>query len=407
MDEHLISSHPTVNGFRELLTESSKFQTELVNLRRQLHKHPELGFQEHQTAKVLAERLATLGYKVTTGVGTTGVVADLGSGACTVAIRAEMDAIGITELNRSEYASAIPGVSHACGHDANMSCAIGAAKLLSSMDLPRRIRVIMQPASEQCRDAEGKTGTTRMVEEHALDGVRAIIAVHVDTTLPAGVVGIIHDPDAESTMTFTITLKLDQSSNPQDNPLDIIRLSVELMEEVYHIAEQLGHDCILRICSVSSSSQQAHEPSDRLELQGYFCSADSKLLEKLSKNLDRLAASYTNGKTGLSCRIEQSPMKALKEGIPDVAEIMRLVACDIVGEDNVRILKRKTWTEDYSGFTDLVPGALLLLGAGFANSRRIAHSPTYDIDEAVLHIGATLLAASAIRLLELFTGNNC
>jgi len=114
-----------------MLNKARAIQPEMVNWRRDFHMHPELGFEERRTAAKVAEVLAPLGYRVRTGVGKTGVVAEIGSGKPVVAIRADMDALPIEEANDVEYRSQVPGVMHACGHDAHTAIALGTAKLLA------------------------------------------------------------------------------------------------------------------------------------------------------------------------------------------------------------------------------------------------------------------------------------
>ena len=115
-----------------VLDQAKSLQSELVELRRHIHQHPELSFAELETAKLAAEKLKDMGFAVKTAVGKTGVVGDLGSGR-TIAIRADMDALPIDEVNQVAYRSQNPGVMHACGHDAHVACALTAAKILSSL----------------------------------------------------------------------------------------------------------------------------------------------------------------------------------------------------------------------------------------------------------------------------------
>ncbi len=161
-----------------MLERAKALDTEVVGLRRTVHRQPELGFQEFKTAALAADTLHSLGMRVQTGVGKTGVVGYLGDRGPTVAIRADMDALPIEELNEVPYKSEVPGVMHACGHDSHVAMALGAAMLLSQDDLPGQIRFLFQP-SEEGADEEGKSGAARMVEEGALDDVDVVIALHV------------------------------------------------------------------------------------------------------------------------------------------------------------------------------------------------------------------------------------
>jgi amidohydrolase len=153
-----------------LLERSKAIAEDLVIIRRDLHQHPELSFQETRTASIASAEMERLGLKVKTSVGKTGVVADLENGdGPVICLRADMDALPITEANDHEFASQNPGIMHACGHDGHVAGLIGAARLLTeekhSGSLPSgSIRFLFQP-SEECTDEDGLSGAMRMVQE--------------------------------------------------------------------------------------------------------------------------------------------------------------------------------------------------------------------------------------------------
>ncbi|MBN1318552.1 MAG: amidohydrolase, partial [Anaerolineales bacterium] len=172
-----------------MLIKANEIHTKLIDWRRDFHAHPELGFQEVRTAFIVAKELEALGFRVRTGVGRTGVVADIGNGEPIVAIRADMDALPVRETNDVPYASRTPGVMHACGHDAHTAIGLGVATVLTRSSFKGTIRLVFQPA-EEIEDENGLSGAHYMFKEGALDGVRAIIALHVDSSLPAGEISI-------------------------------------------------------------------------------------------------------------------------------------------------------------------------------------------------------------------------
>jgi amidohydrolase len=385
---------------RSVLEQAEQLQDEIVALRRQLHAHPELSFAEFNTAQLLGRQLESLGYKVRTGVGKTGVVADIGSGT-TIAIRAEMDAVPVDELNRAIYSSRVAGVSHACGHDANMACVVAAAKMLAALKPPGRIRIIMQPAAESAVDENGKTGTARMIEEGALDGVKAIITLHVDATLVSGRAGILLERAAVSTNSFTITLNgRDEADDKKARTDDLVLLSAQLIQDVYSRTNSLTEaGSELSINSISSSVEHSDRPPTRIVLDGTFRTAGKEPRDAMISQLESSCYSLQE-EHRCTCKIEFSNPPPANANSPQIAETMMQVACDLLGTDNVAEVKRKTWTEDFAGFTEVVPGALMLLGVKIADQRRIAHSSTFDIDESVLYSGAAILAETACRLIE-------
>ena len=178
---------------------------ELVEMRRHFHQHPELGFKEVDTAKYIVDYLSALGLEIQCGVAGTGVVALLKgkSAGKTIALRADMDALPITEQSGAPYASQNPGVMHACGHDAHMAGLLGAAKVLSGMkdQLKGQVKFIFQPAEE------GPGGAKPMIEAGVMEGVDAIVGCHVWYELPIGTIGFKHGPAQACLDAIDVTIK--------------------------------------------------------------------------------------------------------------------------------------------------------------------------------------------------------
>ncbi len=195
----------TPNSF---LSRANELADQMIAWRRQIHMHPELSFQEVETAKLVAENLAAMGIEAQTGVGKTGVVGYLGEGSPVIGIRADMDALPIHEANDVPYKSQKPGVMHACGHDGHTAILLGVARMLSEMeDRPAgQIRFLFQP-SEEASDSENKSGATRMIEDGALVGVDKVIALHVASDGPAGKVEIAGGYVTAAEDSFHIVLK--------------------------------------------------------------------------------------------------------------------------------------------------------------------------------------------------------
>jgi amidohydrolase len=156
---------------------AEELRERLMAIRRTIHACPEYGFQEHETARLVAGTLSKLGARVTEGVAQTGVIGELGIGEPIVAIRADMDALPLAEATNLPFASQVPNMMHACGHNAHVACALGAAMLLAEESLPGTVRFLFQPSEEQ-KDTDGKSGAMRLIDEGALDGVDAVIALH-------------------------------------------------------------------------------------------------------------------------------------------------------------------------------------------------------------------------------------
>lgn len=371
-------------------------QSEIVQQRRYLHTIPELGFKEEKTAAFVAKMLEQYGYRVRTQVGKTGVIADLGANPV-VAIRAEMDGLPMHESTTSQYRSLHDGISHSCGHDVNMACALAAAKILAEQGTPDSgVRIIMQPAAEESVDAEGKTGTFRMIEGGALDGVKAIIALHVDATMMPGMVGIISESAKVPASNFKIEVKPAVSS--REEPFDCIRAIATLLQALFSGSGVEASERATIISAIETAPPGLHSICQSATLRGVFNSFSKEARREQIKRLD--AACATLSQSGGAYELEYLDSDAGGELDATVTEIMRQVACEVVGEKSVSVVKRKTWTEDYAALLKETPGSMMLLGGQIRTSRRSHHSPSFDVDESALYIGAAILAATAQRLMS-------
>src|SRR5437660_10635146 len=181
---------------------------DLIAMRRDLHEHPELAFEEERTSGIVAQRLRTMGLEMQTGIAKTGVVGLLRGGASkpgakTIAIRADMDALPIHELNDINYRSTIDGKMHACGHDGHTSILLAVADILSKRraELPGNVKFIFQPAEETIGGAEP------MVKEGAMEGVDGVIGLHLISDYPVGRVGVRAGAVFASANRFVLTVR--------------------------------------------------------------------------------------------------------------------------------------------------------------------------------------------------------
>jgi amidohydrolase len=383
-----------------VLEQARELQSDIVELRRHIHMHPELSFEEHKTAALAAEKLKEMGFKVQTGIGKTGVVGDMGNGGKLVAIRADMDGLPVIETNKVDYKSKNEGVMHACGHDAHVSCALHAAKILSRGELPGRIRMIMQPA-EEMPDEEEKSGARRMIEDGAMEGVSSVIGLHMDASIPAGKVCIQPGPvmAAQDSFVITITGKGGHGAYPEASidPIVLASFAIQAAQQVVSRRIAAVDPAVCTIGAIQSESKRGNVIGNTVRMEGTIRSFRPDVRQKLIDELERACGVVRA--LGGEFRIDW------EEGYPatvndvDVAAVMREVAVELIGEENVITIPPKTWAEDFSMLAQAAPGAFMFLGGEIKGDRRAHHSPTFDLDESGLYIGTAVLAETAKRLL--------
>jgi amidohydrolase len=372
----------------------------MVRWRRDIHSQPELGFQEVRTAALVAGVLQSLGYRVRTGVGRTGVVGAIGRGQPIVAIRADMDALPLQEANDVAYASQVPGVMHACGHDAHTAIALGAASLLAEEQHPGTIRFLFQPA-EEVSDDEGLSGAPRMVEDGAMDGVDAVLALHVDSSSPVGEISLSAGPGSAGVDSFwaTISGRGAHGAYPQKG-LDPIHVAAHVILALHGIVSRRLDPFQPAVITVGSihGGRAANVIPETVRIAGTIRYQDSDVQKQLHAEIERAlgVARAMGADYELTIKIGSPPV-INHEGIVD---LIRRVGRDLLGPDRVKPREKGMGGEDFASLVALAPGAMFRLGCRIEGDERKGHSPTFDLDEGCLPFGAAILAESALRYLH-------
>lgn len=384
-----------------MLEQAQALEDTLIDLRRAIHQHPELGFRETETARLVAQTLTSLGIKADTEVGKTGVVGHLGEQGPTVAIRADMDALPIQEKSDSPYVSQVPGVMHACGHDAHTAMALGAAMLLSGAELRGQVRFLFQP-SEEASDEEGKSGAVRMVDDGAMEDVDAILTLHVEPRLETGQMKVAGGPICAASDSFKATIVGTGCHGAYPHlGIDPIFISAQVISSIQGIVSRHldpTKPAVVTVGSIHGGSTSNVIPSE-VHLRGTIRSLDEELRRKMWVELR--AAFEVSRALGGDFKLE------IDEGYPvlandeEMADLIRQVATDLLGIDNVHIEEPEMGAEDFSILVSEAPGALFSLGVGYKESEKALrlHSPDFDIDEKALPVGAAILAETARRYL--------
>lgn len=383
-----------------MLQKAQEIQEQLVAWRREFHTYPELGFRETRTAARVAEILTGLGYRVRTGVGRTGVVAERGEGHPVIAVRADMDALPIQEANDVPYASQHPGVMHACGHDAHTAIALGVARLLADESFPGTLRLLFQPA-EEVADEEGISGAPRMIQDGAMEGVDTVLALHVDPSIGVGDIVLETGPASAGVDTFYATLlgRGGHGASPH-RTVDPIYIAGHVILALHGIVSRRIDPMAPAVISVGSihGGQADNVIPDRVELTGTVRYMKTEVQQQLHAEIERALqiARALGGDYELRLEMGYPPM------INDagMVDLFRQVAADLLGEEHIRPPHPGMGAEDFGYFSALAPGAMVGLGCRIEGDERVAHNPRFDIDERCLPVGAAILAEAALRLLR-------
>ena len=384
-----------------MLQRAKALRERLVEIRRAIHRQPELGFQEFKTAQLVADTLTGLGVRVETGVGLTGVVGYLGEGGPTIALRADMDALPIQELNDVPYASQVPGVMHACGHDAHVACLLGAAMLLAEMELKGRVRFFFQP-SEEGQDEEGKSGATRMVEAGVMDGVDAVVSLHTHVDTLAGTIGLLPGPMMAAADTFRAAI-LGQACHGAypHKGTDAIVLAAQVIMAVQTIVSRRIRPLDSGVITVGTiqGGTKTNIVADRVELAGTIRSFEAEIRQQLFDELER--ACGLARALGGDYELEIFPGYPATVNDAALTKFVRQVGIDLLGPDKVGEADAEMGAEDFSFLAAHAPGCYFRLGVGFPDQEpRRGHNPYFDVNEDALPVGAAVLAEVACRYLE-------
>ena len=367
--------------------------------RRYFHMHPELGFEEVQTAEKLANTLEEMGYRVKKGVGKTGVLAELGEGKPVIGIRADMDALPILEANDVPYVSKIPGAMHACGHDAHMAIALGVATLLKEETFDGTVRFLFQP-SEEKEDEEGISGAPRMIEDGAMEGVDYIFALHVDAETESGAVrmgsGMMY---AGADFFEASIIGVGGHGGFPHEVIDPIHISAHVVLALNAIVSRRirpYEPAVISLGKIHAGTADNIIP-ERVEITGTIRYANSEVQKQLHAEIERALTITRSFGGDFELNIEVGYPPTLND--PKMAAHVVRVATDLYGEGMVLEHKPEMGAEDFAFFTQMVPGAMFNLGCRIEGDVRRHHDPRFDINEDCLPAGVAILAEATMRLL--------
>ncbi len=376
---------------------------EMVEVRRDLHMHPETAFEEVRTADLVAGRLRALGLEPRTGVGRTGVVATVRGGrpGKTVLLRADMDALPIREENETPWRSRHDGRMHACGHDCHVSALLGAAKVLArdAATLPGTVRLCFQPAEEH------GGGALAMIADGVLRDppVDAAFGVHVWQDLEVGMVGVTPGPWMASVDEFTVTLrgKGAHAAAPHQG-VDPVVAMAHVVTALQTIASRTTDPLLEVVVSVTQvrAGTSFNIIPESAWMNGTVRTFDPDLWKELPARFEGIVRGVA-GALGCAAEIEYTRFNRPTVNDRAMAGLAHEAAAGVVGPQNVVTTIRTMGGEDFSAFLHEVPGAFVAVGSRNAQKglTHMHHHPRFEVDEDCIGVGAEVLLAMARRFL--------
>ena len=377
----------------DYFAEAQKISPELMELRRAFHRHPELGNREYKTAARIEAFLRSCG--VPTGrLLDTAVVGTLegGRGGKTVALRADMDALPLQEDTGADFASEVPGVMHACGHDVHLAAVLGAAKLLAAhrAELPGTVVFLFQP------DEEGNGGAARMIDAGALEGVDAVFGCHVSPELPLGYIGVRYGKFYAASDTFRVILTGKSAHGAErEKGIDALSAAAEMVSAVLSLC--FPHERSVVSVGTLHAGTAGNIVADRAEFTGIIRTLGQESRKSMRARFTRTVEDVARRHgVDFDCRLRES-----YPGVVNDRGMTRLVqdtASALLGPDHVSVIAEPTMTtEDFGCFLLRRPGSFYHVGAGCALP---LHNAAFLPDDSAIVTAAALHAAVAESYLK-------
>jgi amidohydrolase len=400
----------------------ARHETELIELRRDLHAHPEPAYAERRTTEVVAERLARAGLRPVLFAGTTGLQADIGPGEPRIALRADLDALPMDDEKSVPYRSTVPGVCHACGHDAHTAMLVGAGLFLAELaaspapgggasgplrggasgplrggasgPLRGGVRLIFQPAEEVA------SGAKQVIAAGALDGVSQIFALHCDPRLDVGKVGIRAGAITAACDKVRVTLAGPGGHTARPHlTADVVYALGKVVTEVpaaltRRVDPRAGLSLVWGHVHAGTA---ANAIPDGGIVEGTLRCLDAEVWRSAAVLIEDLVQSVA-APYGVSAKVEY--LSAVPPTVNEAASaaLIAVAAADVLGQDAVTDTPQSLGGEDFAWYLDMVPGAMARIGTRAPDARAAGdlHQPVFDIDERAIGAGVRVLASTAV-----------
>ena len=377
----------------------------VVELRRDIHRHPERSKREQMTADLVNRYLTNLGLQVIRGTKVYSVIATLNGNNedNTVALRADMDALKLKEETGLPFASEIEGVMHACGHDAHTAILLGVAEVLSRIRLsvPGNVKFLFQPSEEAFPG-----GALPMIEEGVLENpkVDAAFALHIASTLPTGCISVIPGPAIGGVTAVNITIRGPGGhfSMPYGTVDTIVVAAQVLVALQSMVSRQVDYwkPFVLTFGQILGGTRDNIIPAEVI-IRGNMASSNYKIRQDIEHNIESVVKGVAEG-FGATCEIKFWRGYPTLANDPGMVSIVKEVAAPVISEGKVLAAEPNLGGEDFAFFAQKVPAAMWNLGAWDTSKYKTPthhHEPKFDLDEACLPLGVELMANIALEYL--------
>ncbi|WP_163379952.1 amidohydrolase [Cyclobacterium sp. SYSU L10401] len=410
------------SGMQEQINQTAlALEEQVIEWRRDFHQHPELGNEETRTAGIVAAHLRDLGMEVTEGVAVTGVIGVLKGGkpGPTVAIRADMDALPVTERNDLPFKSQVTtnyngqetGVMHACGHDSHVAILMGVAELLAGMqdELNGTVKFIFQPAEEGLEDKTVESwGAKQMVEEGVMEDVDAIFGLHINSQTPAGVIKYKPGPSMAAVDNLEILVKGRQAHGAYPwSSIDPIVTASQIVMGLQTIVSRnvkiIEIPAIVTIGAIHGGVRHNIIPEE-VEMIGTIRTYSESQQTLIHRRIREIGENIAES-AGAAAEISIKKMYPVTHNDPDLTASMLPILEKVAGKANVWLHDPVTGAEDFSFYQKEKPGLFIFLGGmppeGDSETAPSHHTPDFYLDESGFVLGVRALSQLAVDYMEL------
>ena len=384
------------------IKELEDLQQDMQAWRRDIHAHPEIAFEEHRTAQLVAEKLESFGIEVETGIAGTGVVGTLkkGTGNRSIGLRADLDALLINEANKFKHKSKNPGKMHACGHDGHTVMLLGAAKYLAEQgNFDGTVNFIFQPAEEN----EG--GGKAMIDDGLFEKypVESVYGMHNIPGMPVASFAIKPGPIMAAFDVFNVKIvgKGGHAAMPQTT-IDPIIIGTKIIDAYQSIISRYidpQEPAVLSVTQFHAGDAYNVIPND-IEIKGCTRCFSPKVQKQLEEQMHQITKSMCEA-YGASYEFEYEHRYPATINSEEESEIAGKVAQKVVGEDRVNLSPTAGMgSEDFAYMLQEKPGSYIWIGNGDGEGSCMVHNPGYDFNDEILPIGATYWVKMAEEILS-------